>query len=189
MNTDREKVEKFKTKQEFLRPKAIPQDILKEVHDRTKKEREWYANIIAFSEAAIEEAISRGKLVPVTSDEAILVAKTVEYAYVSSMFRDLLYEIARKLREIGEDDFLIIVSLLRSVEQQNKINPLISATSVHCKGEAVDFPGKWLETNEPKTAQILERILIEMKKEDKIEFIKEEHFGMWHIVRNPSYSP
>lgn len=187
MNTKREVIESFLTKQDFLRPTTIPKDVLKEVALKTEKERKWYKKKNPFTEDKIKHALKTGELVSIISNEDVLVAKTVEHPYVTPEFEDVLFEIISKFKQMRPEDYLIIVSLLRSVEQQMKINPNIPASSVHNKGEGADLPGKWLEAYEPETANALKEILEEMHNKGKINFLIEETFGMWHISRNPNY--
>ena len=184
MKTQKE-LNTYTTKQDFLRPTFIPEEVRKNVGQPTKEERDWHKATPAYTEKRLQEAVESGELVKVHTTDRIYVANTVEHPYVHPKFKALLEEVAERLQYIRPQDFLICVSLTRSYEQQYKSNPHLAKTSVHTKGEGADFPGVWYETYEPETAKVLKEILQTMQEEGKINFLEERHFAMWHISRKP----
>ncbi len=180
---------KFTTKQDFLRPKDVPEDVLIKMKEAIANEREWYKNKKAYrTKEDLESALKRGELVRVGYNEYVYIAKTVEHPVLSVKMADILREIVEQFKEKApETEFIVIVSMTRTIEDLKLANPLLGEEDPHCKGEAFDIPFEWLRINKPKTYEILKQILEDFKKKGKINFVEERAINMWHVCRNPNY--
>ena len=177
---ERKDLDKLITKQEFLRPKKLTEEQETQLLNSTKIEREQFKNKRALTKEDIPT------LTRVVSTQGIYLAKTVENPYLSQEMKTILDEIASRFNKECSEGFFIIISMTRIGEEQMKANPKIADTGTHARGEAVDFAGKFMLKYYPKSAQVLKKILIEMRNEGKIHFLNEEDFTtFWHISRCP----
>jgi hypothetical protein len=175
---DRRELDKLKTKQDFLRPERLTEEQETLLKEATKTERGQFRdkNILT------KDDIS--KLSKLESTKHIYIAKTVENPYLSPEMKSCLDEIESRFRKECPGDFFIIISLSRTVDETSKLNPKISVDDTHCKGEAIDFAGRFMLKHFPRSAQALKRILTDMQNEGKIYFLDEgDSTSFWHVSR------
>lgn len=176
---NRKGLDKLTTKQDFLRPEKLSEEQEIQLKEATKVERRQFD----YKKVLTKKDIPKLARVEPTSN--IYLANTIENPYLSLEMKKILDEIESRFKQECLEGFFIIISLTRTISETAKLNPKISNDDTHCKGEAIDFAGKFMNKNFPKSAKTLKKILIKMKGEGKIHFLDEEDStSFWHVCRN-----
>lgn len=183
-------------------PPPTPEAEVQRILSEQSVELDWWEEEPKFADAAeVAQAIKTGQLIQVPD---IGVGYKIEVKGVpperrclTSATSALLQEVSRRWisgvrhAQLDAAQFLVVTSLTRPTDYQHELQQAgvypAAEDSSHERGLAFDMAVKWFRSNSPRAAEILQRVLDDLKHEELINWIDETTVGCFHICPSPKY--
>lgn len=168
-----------------------------EARIQARSERGWWSGEPFYRTSDIVAGLASGRVILARDRPGIGISTKMEVPYSTPELDRAMDEIYKDFKNAliaqGLDTSntkLVITSILRSVEQQRSLiasGAPAAGRSSHTYGIAFDISYAWFERNSPQYAQVLEEVLRKYEAAGRINLIKEELQGVWHVAIGPDF--
>lgn len=162
-----------------------------------RPEQAWWTEDSIQDLADLERRIAEGRVIKALDRPGVGISARMDFKYSTPRLDAAMDQIAVEFKAAldakGLDSpqtKLVVTSILRTEEFQKELiqngNPA-AVRSSHTRAIAFDVSYRWFEENAPEKAAVLKELLEAYHFAGKINLIREELQGVWHIALSPSF--
>lgn len=162
-----------------------------------RPEQAWWTEDSIQDLADLERRIAEGRVIKALDRPGVGISARMDFKYSTPRLDAAMDQIATEfkaaLNKKGLDSSqtkLVVTSILRTEEFQKQLiqngNPAATRSS-HTRAIAFDVSYRWFEENAPEKAAVLKELLETYHSAGKINLIREEVQGVWHVAISPKF--